>query len=106
MPRAPRVCRQPGCPELVAAGYCTEHAREHERRRGSREARGYARPHRKLRAVIAQQVASGQAVCHLCGYPIRADDDWHLDHSPDRTTYRGPAHAACNTADGGRRAHN
>jgi hypothetical protein len=36
---------------------------------------------------------------------ILAGQEWHLDHNDDRTGYRGPAHALCNTSAGGRASH-
>jgi hypothetical protein len=35
--------------------------------------------------------------------PMVKGDDLHLDHEPDRTGYRGFAHAVCNVVDGARR---
>ena len=106
MARARRICPKPGCPKPASGRYCLEHNREHERARGTREQRGYGAEHKRLRRQLEGKVKSGTARCGICGTPIRPDEAWHLDHSADRTTYRGPAHVACNTADGGRRAHN
>lgn len=73
-------------------------------RKGTTNARGYGKAHRDLRTRIGQrQVDRGGATCVLCHEPIRPGTPWHLDHTPDRTGYRGPAHASCNSADGGRR---
>jgi hypothetical protein len=36
---------------------------------------------------------------------ILLGQQWHLDHNDDRTGYRGPAHARCNTSAGGKAAH-
>lgn len=43
--------------------------------------------------------------CHFCGGPISKRTVWHLDHTPDRNGYRGPAHAHCNTSDGATRGN-
>jgi len=73
-------------------------------RKGTTNARGYGKAHRDLRERIGQrQVDRGNARCVLCGERILPGSDWHLDHTPDRAGYRGPAHASCNSADGGRR---
>jgi hypothetical protein len=41
-------------------------------------------------------VEAGCASCCRCGYPIEPGTRWHLDHTEDRTGYRGVAHARCN----------
>lgn len=61
-------------------------------------ARGYGGSHQKERArwaVILRQ--RGQLSCARgCGGIIRPGDDWDLDHTDDRSAYRGPAHRHCN----------
>lgn len=69
----------------------------------SSTARGYGKAHREARAIAAVLVASGQATCCLCREPIAADAQFDLDHTPDRTGYRGVAHPSCNRSDGARR---
>lgn len=105
MARAARICPKPGCPKIVARRYCADHDREYEAKRGSREQRGYGHSHRKARAALVADVQRGAVTCVLCGLAIQPDEPWHLDHTPDRNDYRGPAHAKCNTSDGGKRAH-
>lgn len=71
-------------------------------------AREYGYAHQQARAAMAKQVSTGCVNCCLCGQPIDPREDWHLDHNPHdptRTTYRGAAHARCNTSDGARRRH-
>jgi len=70
---------------------------------GSTSAKGNGWSHQKLRKRWAPQVAQGVVPCAICGRLIHPGEEWHLDHKPDRTGYRGPAHAQCNMADGGRR---
>ena len=106
MARAQRICPKPGCPKPASGRYCDKHNREYERARGTREQRGYGVEHKKLRRQLAAKVQAGGIRCGICGKPIPPGSVWHLDHTEDRTDYRGPAHASCNTADGGRRAHN
>lgn len=65
--------------------------------------RGYGAEHRKMRAQWAAIVDLGEATCCLCGQAIHPGAAWHLDHTPDRTAYRGPAHATCNVVDGAKR---
>lgn len=54
--RAPRPCRQPGCPKYAGnSAYCAAHAAkrgaEHEARRGSSAARGYGGKWQRERAA-------------------------------------------------------
>jgi hypothetical protein len=67
------------------------------------DARGYGAEHRAERARVGEIVAAGAAVCSICSRPIRPGAAWHLDHAPDRQSYRGAAHASCNAKDGARR---
>jgi 5-methylcytosine-specific restriction protein A len=45
MGRALKPCSTPGCPTLVARGRCTGCAGEADRRRGTRQQRGYGKAH-------------------------------------------------------------
>lgn len=65
--------------------------------------RGYGKEHREERERWKPIVESGQVNCCLCGYWIEPGSKWHLDHTPDRTAYRGVAHFGCNTKDGASR---
>lgn len=102
-----RRCPASYCPNLIpdSQRYCAEHQAEYEAKRGSARQRGYTSRHDKLRARIAQAIASGRHVaCARCGYAIRQGEAWHLDHDDeDRGRYIGPSHARCNTSAGGRR---
>jgi hypothetical protein len=74
---------------------------------GSTTDRGYGTEHQLERERWTPIVEAGQAECAavVCLEPTRAiapGSDWHLDHDDDRTGYRGPAHARCNTSAGGR----
>lgn len=75
----------------------------------STTARSYGAAHRRERDRYAHAIDRGELVtCHFCGEPItisngRHRDGLHLDHSVDRTTYRGPAHNHCNVRDGAKR---
>ena len=105
-----RVCAEPGCPELQAAPRCPGHAREAEQVRGTRQQRGYTAAHDRLREKWRPRVEAGLVDCRAerCIAPIRRilpGEAWHLDHTADRTGYRGPAHSRCNTSAGGRAAH-
>ena len=112
-----RVCAcvgcaaHPGsCPELTEARRCPTCAPQHERARGTRQQRGYDQAHDRLRERWRPRVEAGLVDCHAdpCIAPIRRilpGEEWHLDHTADRTGYRGPAHARCNTSAGGRAAH-
>lgn len=103
-----RLCSSAPCPNLVEKrGPCPEHAAQYERRRGSRQARGYDAEHDRLRAEWKPHVEAGEVDCWRCGERIRPGEAWDLGHDDhDRTIYRGPEHAGrCNRAAAGRRAH-
>lgn len=105
MPRASRVCPEPGCPQLTRGGRCDAHRSARERRRGTRQQRGYGSDHDRLRAGWQSRLDDGEVVhCWRpdCGRRIdpRA---WHLGHDDhDRTIYRGPECPACNLSHGRR----
>jgi hypothetical protein len=67
--------------------------------------RGYGREHQRLRREVGRVVASGQARCAICGKPIAPGARFDLDHTPDRSAYRGPAHVSCNRSDGASRGN-
>lgn len=67
----------------------------------STSSRGYGSLHQRKRSELLP-LAYGTP-CHLCGAIMQEGDDLHLDHSEDRTGYRGMAHASCNVRDGARR---
>ena len=92
-----RVCSTPGCPELVTKGRCTSCAGDLERNRGTTTERGYGTKHQRIRAWWEPRVASGKVNCARCGERISPLEQWHLDHTDDRTGYLGPSHVACNT---------
>lgn len=111
-----KVCAEPGCPELIPKGRgnrCTVrgHAQAAEKRRGSRQARGYDADHDRLRAEWVPIVATGTVRCANpdCLRPqdplIHPGEPWDLGHTDDRTRYRGPEHVSCNRSSGGRAAH-
>lgn len=106
MPRqAMRVCPRPGCPELTPGGPCPAHRAETQRRRPSRQARGYGKDHTRLRAQWKRKVDLGTETCARCGLPILPGDPWALDHTDDRTGYLGPSHQRCNDSAGGKARH-
>lgn len=104
---AKRVCAEPGCPELVDRGVrdgrCDEHRRAKDKARGTRQQRGYDATHDALRAELLPD-AYGQR-CHLCGERMWPHEELALDHTEDRTGYRGIAHASCNARDGAQRGN-
>lgn len=106
-----KVCAHPGCPTLTSDRRCPTHQREQERRRGSRQQRGYDSQHDKLRAAWEPEVRTGTVRCANpnCLRPhdplIHPDEPWDLGHRADRSGHRGPEHAPCNRSEGGRFAH-
>lgn len=106
MPRAPTICRIPGCPTIASArGLCPTHATEAERARGTKQQRGYDAAHDALRRRWAPRVARGAVMCWRCGEHIGRGEAWDLGHDDDdRRITRGPEHPTCNRAAGGRAA--
>jgi hypothetical protein len=49
-------------------------------------------------------VAAGGVCCARCGEPIAPGEDWHLDHTDDRSDYLGPSHRRCNLLAGALKA--
>lgn len=86
---------------------CKTHRSAHEKRRGTRQQRGYDAGHDRLRAQWAPKVATGSVTCWRCGEPITPTEPWDLGHDDnDRRHYRGPEHAnRCNRSAAGRKSH-
>ena len=106
MPRAKRICPEPGCPHPASGRYCPRHNAERDRQRGSKAERGYGSAHVRLRKQWAPRVATGTVLCARCGQPIESGEPWALDHDDnDRTKYLGPSHRHCNDSAGGKAAH-
>jgi len=97
---ASRLCSKLGCLTVVfggKAGYCKEHQRP------SPSKRGYGKEHQQRRRTIATSIAAGQIVrCWRCDTILTSD--FHLDHSDDRSAYRGPACVSCNTSLAGKKS--
>lgn len=100
-----RVCAEPGCPHLQPGPRCTDHTRQADKARGTRQQRGYDRSHDRLRRSWKPKVERCEVNCARCGRLILPSQNWHLDHSDDRSGYLGPSHEACNTSAGGKAAH-
>lgn len=96
-----KVCAEPGCHVLGSKPRCQEHTRAKDRARGTSAERGYGAKHRRL-SERERENAIGET-CHFCGEPMLEGQALALDHTEDRTGYRGVAHLSCNAADGGRR---
>ena len=67
--------------------------------------RGYGGDHQAARRQVARRVEAGGVSCSRCGGPIMPDAKWDLDHSDDRGSYLGAAHAACNRRAGAAKRH-
>ena len=108
MPTRP-AARCPDCKTLhPGTGRCPTCARAASRARGTTTQRGYGIDHQRTREDWRPYVEAGYVDCAAprCLQPerrIRPGQAWDLDHDDDRTTYRGPAHEACNRSTSGRR---
>jgi hypothetical protein len=70
----------------------------------STTARGYGAEHRRERRRIEIIVNAQGYVCTRCHQYRPPGSPFDLDHSDDRTTYRGPSCITCNRGAGGRKA--
>lgn len=99
------------CPDLTPKRRCDPCGAQAERRRGTRQQRGYDAEHDRLRARWKPKVERITVNCHAqhCLMPsgrlILPGQDWDLGHTDDRTAWTGPEHARCNRAAGGQAAH-
>lgn len=104
---AKRPCAEHGCPTIVSTTRCPEHTRTRDKARGTRQERGYDAAHDRERAEWQAHMDRGAVVmCSNpdCKTPTQPIDprNWHLGHTPDRTTWRGPEHPGCNLSEAGR----
>jgi hypothetical protein len=107
---SPRTCQQCGMtydPTAYNQRYCSVACRPHRTglKVASADERGYGKEHRAVRKQWAVIVEAGQANCCLCGHWIEPGSRWDLDHTPDRSGYRGAAHHTCNRRDGASRGN-
>lgn len=65
--------------------------------------RGYGSEHQSIRRALLD-AAYGQP-CHHCGIPMLKGQQLDLDHTADRSAYRGFAHAHCNRSEGAKRGN-
>jgi hypothetical protein len=96
MPRAPKKCGHIDCTERVTGGttYCPTHTAEQQRRDNTTD-RGYGHQHQQARQAALQALRDGTPCIH-CGQPMYRSQNLDLDHTADRTAYRGLAHRRCN----------
>ena len=59
--------------------------------------------HDKLRAQLLPYAYG--TLCHFCRKPMLQGQALDLDHTDDRTSYRGMTHSRCNRADGARKTN-
>jgi len=60
----------------------------------------YGTEHKAIRRILSPVIASGNAICDICGEAIDPADAWDLGHARDRAHYAGPQHAECNRREG------
>jgi hypothetical protein len=96
-----------GRPERKYCSQACGHAAHRPARKPSRTTtqRGYGWQHQKARAAAIARFVDGDP-CARCGQPMHGDPRaLQLDHSDDRTGYRGLAHAVCNLRAGARKGN-
>lgn len=104
-----RGCDAPIDPSSRRWRYCSERCFRKVRNAEGRgttpkphsAARGYDYTHRQLRAVLIADAYG--TPCVLCSEVMEEGETLHLDHTEDRSGYRGFAHELCNVRDGARR---
>ena len=106
MPTARRHCPTPGCPEFITGKQrrCSDCGRGYEKRRGTRQQRGYDRSYDTERRSYEQTGVVG-LTCPRCGLKLLAGQPWDLGHNDERTAITGPEHVHCNRSAGGISAH-
>lgn len=101
-----RVCAEVNCPRVQRAARCAEHRRERDRKRGTRQDRGYDADHDALGRDFQQQMDAGTRFrCWRCTAPlgVRRGIDWVLGHCDiNRLVYHGPECPSCNSRTAGR----
>lgn len=98
-----RAARRPNPRRHIAAvvkWYAVERAdpaprTKASRVRGTTTQRGYGRAHQDARKAALRDLADG-TLCGRCGQPMYRGQRLDLDHTEDRTGYRGLAHRGCN----------
>lgn len=70
MPRAQRICIEPGCSTPCSSTRCPTHAREYEAKRGTNKERGYDYRFRKA----SKQAKANATHCDECGRPFTASN--------------------------------
>jgi len=78
--RAPRACSVPGCPELVTtrAAQCPRHQAEADKRKGTRQQRGYGSEWQKVRKAYLK----ANPWCQWHGAPVKAREVDHISGNP------------------------
>lgn len=88
------MCAWRGCPKLTQTTYCTEHARQKDRARGSKIERGYDQQYLDNRKAILAEWPS----CALCGKPGANSVDHIVPGGGSDMSNLRPAHLSCNIA--------
>ena len=76
-----RPCIERGCPNLTTDTRCFYHAREKDRRRGTRQQRGYDEAHLRMRRDLAATLPTPCG--YGCGRVLAPDSKWVAAHVVD-----------------------
>lgn len=104
-----RRCLEPGCNQISDRTRCAMH-RSEQGRKWRQANPTHREDHKRARAALAVEVASGNATCSRCSKPVRPGDAWEADRRPDSigggVTVNGNVYRVscfyCNRAAGGR----
>lgn len=101
-----KICATHRCPRVTDSRHCPEHARAHDKARGTKAQRGYGKEFRSERNVWVRMIETGEVNCWRCLRPILPGADFHLGHDDnDRSIIRGPECPSCNLSAAGKASH-
>lgn len=86
-----KVCAVAGCPELTTTTYCDTCGKAKDRARGTTTQRGYGAAHQATKAALLPDAYG--TPCTYCGERMWPHQNLVLDHTADRSGYRGIVHA-------------
>lgn len=101
-----RNCPKPNCIRVADGSYCPQHNAEHDKKRGTKAARGYDKNFYSIRRRFVEIHKTQELHCWRCNKTIPIGDTFHLGHhDEDRTVIMGPECPGCNLSAAGKSSH-